>query len=742
MGSIHEYDSQPTPGPYLMRLGSLWQARRTHNDTNDTLLTAILPDAEKLVVKDMFNIKGLRTSVGNRDFFNLYPPCTDTASAIQCLIDAGAEILGESKLSSFAAREEPMESIDFQAPFNPRGDGYQSPAGSSSGSAAAVSSYNWLDFAIGSDTTGSGRRPALWNGCFSLRPTKTALSLEGFVKTFERQREDAIERLKTFKGWFLDKVMRVDDYTSFMVSPIEEVASNYRDEPPASPTMPKGIRMLDIAPTLAAPELAIPIAELSYESRVSNRTEFLPVAVSLMGPPGSNGAESLKSQQPPMGDEAAEDQSTVDAEGFRRVTRRLYTSHTLSTWNSRMFEFGAFLFLADVFPETLLFASVYALARSLAVFLLSSWIGGIMDGSNRLWAIRASIMWQRIPVAASCVIFLLLNSCGEGLDLNAVMRRIDLIAKLVAPLSVAFVHATLTKAALWAVLASNITSVLIEYVAIAQVHDAVLALARPLGNPERPMRNMDPLGVEEPTTIEHRSHWKRVQSWFEKVTLPWSLYFRSPLLLASLSLSILYLTVLSFNAQMVTYLLTVGYSALWVAILRLLSVVVELGATWAAPIVMSRIGPVRSGLWFITWQFGCAAVGVAIFNMTVVSQQLNVTALVTGTVFSRIGLWGFDLSIQYIIQEGVPPGHRSQFSATEAALQNLFEVLSFATTTVFARPKQFNCPALISVGAIGVANTCFAVFVRQNRGHLFHTSKCLTRKKYQKIDQMDESETG
>lgn len=103
-------------------------------------------------MKDMFNIKGLRTSVGNRDFFNLYPPCTDTASAIQRLIAAGAEILGKSKLSSFAAREEPTESVDFQAPFNPRGDGYQSPAGSSSGSAAAVSSYNWLDFAIGSDS--------------------------------------------------------------------------------------------------------------------------------------------------------------------------------------------------------------------------------------------------------------------------------------------------------------------------------------------------------------------------------------------------------------------------------------------------------------------------------------------------------------------------------------------------------------------------------------------------------------
>ena len=106
----------------------------------------------RIVVKDMFDIGGLRTSVGNRNFLNLYPPCTETVSAIQRLIDAGAEVLGKSKLSSFAAREEPTEKVDYQASFNPRGDGHQSPAGSSSGSAAAVSSYDWLDFAIGSDS--------------------------------------------------------------------------------------------------------------------------------------------------------------------------------------------------------------------------------------------------------------------------------------------------------------------------------------------------------------------------------------------------------------------------------------------------------------------------------------------------------------------------------------------------------------------------------------------------------------
>ena len=60
-----------------------------------------------------------------------------------------------------------------------------------------------------------------------------------------------------------------------------------------------------------------------------------------------------------------------------------------------MFEFGAFLFLASLFPGTLLFASVYALVRSLAVFLLSSWVGGLMDENNRLSTIRSSISEQR-----------------------------------------------------------------------------------------------------------------------------------------------------------------------------------------------------------------------------------------------------------------------------------------------------------------------------------------------------------
>jgi hypothetical protein len=61
--------------------------------------------------------------------------------------------VGKAKLQAMIMREEPLEAVEFTAPFNPRGDGYQVPSGSSHGSAAGIGSYEWLDFSIGSDSS-------------------------------------------------------------------------------------------------------------------------------------------------------------------------------------------------------------------------------------------------------------------------------------------------------------------------------------------------------------------------------------------------------------------------------------------------------------------------------------------------------------------------------------------------------------------------------------------------------------
>jgi len=73
------------------------------------------------------------------------------------------------------------------------------------------------------------------------------------------------------------------------------------------------------------------------------------------------------------------------------VARRLYLSHFLSTWNSRVFEFGAVLYLATIYPGTLLPMSIYAFTRGLSAIVFAPSIGLYIDTGNRMQVVRVSI---------------------------------------------------------------------------------------------------------------------------------------------------------------------------------------------------------------------------------------------------------------------------------------------------------------------------------------------------------------
>jgi solute carrier family 40 (iron-regulated transporter), member 1 len=97
------------------------------------------------------------------------------------------------------------------------------------------------------------------------------------------------------------------------------------------------------------------------------------------------------------------------------LTSRLYVSHFLSTWNSRIFEFGAVLFLATIYPSSLLPVSIYAVVRGASAILLSPATGSWIDRGNRLTVVRTSIIGQRLAVAISCGLFWTLAE-GDGLS--------------------------------------------------------------------------------------------------------------------------------------------------------------------------------------------------------------------------------------------------------------------------------------------------------------------------------------
>ncbi|PPJ55793.1 hypothetical protein CBER1_01626 [Cercospora berteroae] len=460
-------------------------------------------------------------------------------------------------------------------------------------------------------------------------------------------------------------------------------------------------------------------------------------------------------------DDGDGNEQQLDAAEHARVRKLLYTSHFLSTWNARLFEFGSFLFLASLFPDTLLPASIYALSRSAAAALLSPLLGSYIDKADRLKAVRVSIVSQRLAVTLSClglfliaefislrsrqwfpVCLLLLSilACVEKLGsvlntisverdwvvivaqghgkrlgaLNSQMRRIDLFCKLFGPLAIALLDGYSTKIAIIATGALTLLSVFIEYFTIARVYSVIPALREP--------KNLILSRIPSRDAV-----LARVKTYIAKSRS----YIRNPAFLPSFSLALLHLTVLSFSGQMVTYLVALGLSSTMIGSLRAASAVSELSATYFAPKIMSRIGAIRAGIWFLNWEIACLIAACFVLWWRL-SPEATAIGLVSTVVASRLGLWGYDLSAQLIVQEEVEEADRGTFSSQEFALQNIFEMFAFASTIVFSRPAQFKYPATISAAAVALAGVFYSIFVRARRGHLIHICRCLDRHEMRK----------
>ena len=137
----------------------------------ETLPLAGVPFA----VKDNIDVAGLPTTAACPAF--VYRP-SETAHAVQRLLDAGAILIGKTNLDQFATGL-----VGSRSPYGACGSVYNRAyvsGGSSAGSAVATAA-GLVAFALGTDTAGSGRVPAAFNHLIGLKPTKGRWSARGVV---------------------------------------------------------------------------------------------------------------------------------------------------------------------------------------------------------------------------------------------------------------------------------------------------------------------------------------------------------------------------------------------------------------------------------------------------------------------------------------------------------------------------------------------------------------------------------
>ncbi|KAI1075067.1 Ferroporti-1 [Whalleya microplaca] len=360
--------------------------------------------------------------------------------------------------------------------------------------------------------------------------------------------------------------------------------------------------------------------------------------------------------------------------------------------------------------------------------------------------------------------------------LNAVMRRIDLICKLISPILISVVISAIGSVRVGVIFTglTSLVSIPIEIFSAKRVWNGSRVLQAP--------RAITPRQTDEEPHVVSLSLSARARQYFSG----FEMYFSTSVWMPSLALAILHFNMLTWRATFVTYLINIGYSLNTITIARAIGSVFEISSTVVTPRgvvymgktgrhhvppsgldgedessvgliagrqevtrdVQTLTGLQRFGLWGISFQIiNTIPVVLALWAISAQrdegdSSPLSFRQIIVEKItpdvgwsvvmfsflaFSRFGVWIFDLTTQQLTQTLVVEHQRSSFAGVENSVVNIFELLGAGAAIAFPYTEQFKWLALASGVIVVISWAMYAVWVRRQRGHLVHWEKFWAR---------------
>ncbi|KAI0497275.1 hypothetical protein KFK09_020498 [Dendrobium nobile] len=477
-------------------------------------------------------------------------------------------------------------------------------------------------------------------------------------------------------------------------------------------------------------------------------------------------------------------QSSIDPS----LLRRMYVGHFLSRWGARMWEFSVALYMINIWPDSLLFTAIYGVVEAASTTLLGPAVGTWIEKIAykqvlRMWLLIRSLSFlsagvavtvllvyfgpashKSVPFVALLVItnisgaisvlstlagtilierdWVVVISNGKPPEvlvrMNSIIRRIDLICKLFAPVLTGFIISFVSLVASAVILALwNVLSVWLEYWLWITVYNGFPALSENKKSRKIEVFSNDSLGARivelsntsrEGTLEQERTNWKKkITERLSKLLSfdAWIVYFNQDVVLPGVALALLYFNVLSFGNLMTATLEWKGIPAYVIGITRGISAIIGIMATVVYPIVHSRISTLRTGLWSIwtQWCFLLACLASIWINNSITSAWM----LMGGVAASRLGLWMFDLGVMQLMQDQVSEADRCIVGGVQISLQSMLDLLTCIIGIVVSDPRDFGQLVILSFIIVSSAAILYTFNCYRVRKHLLHLDKILAK---------------
>ncbi len=446
--------------------------------------------------------------------------------------------------------------------------------------------------------------------------------------------------------------------------------------------------------------------------------------------------KNVESEYQPLNDDVNQDK--------KQYLKLLYTSYFMSSWGDRMWQFTIPIILMIIFKNTFVPTSIYYISIYLGNIFTLHYIGKWIDNNNKFFVQKIAIIIENLSIISSSIILslvpylfnineidvnnnstiivivlvIILGIIGEIMnnaqtistekdwvivisqetkmdinDINKIFIRIDLMCKIIAP---------------------AVAGLIIDLFENSNQQIFIIGLTIGIWN----LMSFPLELILKKSVFDKFTELKKEPDYFlinqnECLNLDFiKLYFNHFIIMVSISLALLYLTVLSNGPLMTNYLQWRNISLTIIGISRGLGAFMGFLGTFLFSCIMKRAKEEdKTGLISI-WGFFVLLLPILFsfifFNESILSDYF----LLGFCIISRSMLWMFELSVQKIMQIEIEERNRGKINSMHTIMIQFFSCLIFIFGLIFYEPNDFIYLVIISIISIAISTLIYSIWYK------------------------------